>query len=176
MSKDHPGRISVHLAAPTGRVLLIAEGDVLIQLSQHDSAAQARAEGERRRAEHQPENPLLAEAKGQLDEYFAGERRRFDLPLAPRGTDFQLQVWDQLLEIPYGETRTYGDLAAAHGGPGAARAVGQANHNNPIGIIIPCHRVIGSGGKLVGYASGLERKKQLLELEGAEVTRQLELF
>ncbi len=86
---------------------------------------------------------------------------------APAGTPFQRDVWDALLAIPYGETRSYGELAAAVGKPGAARAVGRANHDNPIGVVIPCHRVIGAGGSLTGYAGGLERKRYLLELEGA---------
>ena len=108
--------------------------------------------------------PLL---RRQLGEYFAGERTAFELPLAPAGTPFQRIVWDALLAIPYGETRSYGELAAAVGKPGAARAVGRANHDNPIGVVIPCHRVIGAGGSLTGYAGGLDRKRYLLELEGA---------
>ena len=108
--------------------------------------------------------PLL---RRQLAEYFAGERTAFELPLAPAGTPFQRNVWDALLAIPYGETRSYGELAAAVGKPGAARAVGRANHDNPIGVVIPCHRVIGAGGALTGYAGGLDRKRYLLELEGA---------
>lgn len=103
--------------------------------------------------------------KTQLEEYFAGERRAFDLPLAPKGTAFQQKVWRALTEIPYGETRTYGEIAAAIGNPKAARAVGMANNKNPIGILIPCHRVIGADGKLVGYAGGMEKKAFLLELE-----------
>lgn len=103
--------------------------------------------------------------KNQLEEYFAGERRAFDLPLAPKGTAFQQKVWRALTEIPYGETRTYGEIAAAIGNPKAARAVGMANNKNPIGILIPCHRVIGADGKLVGYAGGMEKKAFLLELE-----------
>lgn len=103
--------------------------------------------------------------KTQLEEYFAGERRAFDLPLAPKGTAFQQKVWRALTEIPYGETRTYGEIAAAIGNPKAARAVGMANNKNPIGILIPCHRVIGADGKLVGYAGGMEKKAFLLKLE-----------
>ncbi|MDO4530376.1 MAG: methylated-DNA--[protein]-cysteine S-methyltransferase [Bacillota bacterium] len=101
----------------------------------------------------------------QLTEYFAGERREFDLPLQPMGTPFQQRVWEALQNIPYGETRTYGEIAKAIGKPGAARAVGMANHKNPIGILIPCHRVIGADGRLTGYAGGLEKKEFLLELE-----------
>ena len=108
---------------------------------------------------------LFTAAAGQLDAYFAGERTTFDLPLAPRGSDFQRRVWAALQEIPYGETESYGQLAEHIGSPGGARAVGLANGRNPIGIVIPCHRVIGSGGSLTGYGGGLERKKQLLDLE-----------
>lgn len=110
--------------------------------------------------------PLLRRAWNQLAEYFAGRRKEFDLPLAPEGTPFQHTVWKKLLDIPYGATATYGEIAAATGNPKASRAVGSANGRNPICIIIPCHRVIGSGGKLTGYAFGLERKTFLLELEG----------
>lgn len=115
--------------------------------------------------ENRGETPLLQEAVKQLAEYFAGQRQAFDLPLRPKGTAFQQQVWQQLLQIPYGETRSYGQIAAAVGRPKAARAVGSANHHNPIAIIIPCHRVIGADGKLVGYAGGVEYKANLLQLE-----------
>ena len=106
------------------------------------------------------------EARRQLDEYFAGKRRRFDLPLAPAGTDFQRRVWRALLEIPYGEAISYGELARRVGKPRAARAVGAANGANPIAIIIPCHRVVGASG-IGGYAGGLNIKRHLLSLEGA---------
>lgn len=111
------------------------------------------------------ETPLLQEAEEQLNEYFAGVRREFDLPLAPKGTPFQQAVWQQLLRIPYGEVRTYGQLAAALGKPKASRAVGGACHCNPICIIVPCHRVVGANGSLTGYAGGLDIKEYLLELE-----------
>ena len=111
------------------------------------------------------ETELILKCKNQLEEYFAGKRRNFDLPLVPKGTEFQQKVWKALTEIPYGETRTYGEIAAAVGNPKAARAVGMANNKNPIGIIIPCHRVVGANGKLVGYAGGMEKKEFLLELE-----------
>lgn len=114
------------------------------------------------------ETPLIRRAKEQLDAYFAGKRKAFDLPLAPRGTAFQQAVWGALREIPYGETRTYGQIAARIGMPGAGRAVGQANHRNPISIMIPCHRVIGTGGRLTGYGGGLEVKEKLLALERGE--------
>ena len=103
----------------------------------------------------------------QLGEYFAGRRRRFDLRLDLRGTAFQKRCWRELLKIPYGETRSYADIARAIGNPGAVRAVGLANGQNPIAIIVPCHRVIGSDGSLTGYGGGLETKRKLLELEGA---------
>ncbi len=111
-------------------------------------------------------SPLLEKAANQLREYFAGRRRNFDLPLAPQGTPFSQRVWAALLKIPYGETCSYGDIARAVGSPKAFRAVGMANNRNPIAIVIPCHRVIGSDGTLVGYGSGLDKKRWLLALEG----------
>lgn len=111
------------------------------------------------------ETPLLQEAEEQLNEYFAGVRREFDLPLAPKGTPFQKAVWAEMCRIPYGETRTYGQLAAAIGRPSACRAVGGACHSNPIAILQPCHRVVGRSGHLTGYAYGVEMKQYLLELE-----------
>ena len=110
-------------------------------------------------------SPLLEEAARQLQEYFAGCRREFFLPLAPRGTEFQRQVWHALEGIPYGETRTYGEIARAIGKPKACRAVGMANHRNPLSILVPCHRVVGADGSLTGYGGGLEAKQFLLELE-----------
>ena len=110
--------------------------------------------------------PLLRQAAAQLEEYFAGSRTAFDLPLAPKGTDFQRRVWDALREIPYGQTRSYGELAAALGNSKASRAVGMANNKNPLPIFIPCHRVIGSNGALTGYAWGMDIKARLLQLEG----------
>lgn len=118
----------------------------------------------------QGETPLLAEACRQLGQYFAGERRGFDLPLAPRGTAFQVKVWQALLTIPYGVTRTYRDIAELAGCPKGFRAVGMANHRNPISIIIPCHRVVGTGGSLTGYGGGLETKRFLLDLERRTLT------
>lgn len=101
----------------------------------------------------------------QITEYFFGKRKSFDLPIASKGTDFQKKVWQALCDIPYGETRSYKDIAIAVGNPKASRAVGMANNRNPIAIVVPCHRVIGSSGKLVGYAGGLETKEKLLALE-----------
>lgn len=103
----------------------------------------------------------------ELDQYFRGERREFSLPLDLRGTSFQLECWNALLKIPYGETRTYAEIARAIGHPTAFRAVGMANNRNPIAIIVPCHRVIASSGSLCGYGGGLDIKSKLLELEGA---------
>jgi len=108
---------------------------------------------------------LLQEASKQLQEYLDGKRKAFSLPLEAKGTPFQKRVWKELQRIPYGECISYGELAKRIGNPKAARAVGMANHNNPIGIIIPCHRVIGKNGKLVGYAGGMDKKAYLLELE-----------
>lgn len=111
----------------------------------------------------------FAETTRQLRAYFAGELEQFDLPLAPDGTPFQLKVWSQLCEIPYGETISYGELARRIGNPKASRAVGLANGSNPIPIVIPCHRVIGSNGKLTGYGGGLPIKEKLLALERRQV-------
>lgn len=111
------------------------------------------------------ETPLLKRAGTQLMEYLAGERKEFDLPLAFEGTEFQQAVWKALLAIPYGQTRSYGQIAAVIGKPKACRAVGMANNRNPIAIIVPCHRVIGANGGLVGYGSGLDIKEKLLNLE-----------
>ncbi|WP_165176680.1 methylated-DNA--[protein]-cysteine S-methyltransferase [Desulfovibrio sp. ZJ369] len=113
------------------------------------------------------ESPILRRARVQLEEYLAGRRKSFELPLAPRGTDFQRKVWEALTRIPYGETRSYKQIAEAVGCPRGCRAVGLANNRNPISIVIPCHRVIGADGRLVGYGGGLPLKKALLRLEGS---------
>jgi methylated-DNA-[protein]-cysteine S-methyltransferase len=119
---------------------------------------------------HGAPTPLLARATEQLNKYFAGERRGFDLPLAPTGTDFQLACWRALAEIPYGETRSYGEQAVRIGKPESIRAVGAANGANPIAIILPCHRVIGADGSLTGFGGGLETKRRLLDLEAGILT------
>lgn len=111
-------------------------------------------------------SPVINETIKQLTEYFEGKREDFNLPLAPEGTPFQKKVWKALQEIPYGETRSYQDIAVAVGNPKGCRAVGMANNRNPIPIIIPCHRVIGKNGKMVGYGGGLDKKMKLLKLEG----------
>ena len=115
--------------------------------------------------------PLLEEAARELDAYFQGRRRTFAVPLAPAGTPFQQRVWAELREIPFGATASYGEIAARIGNPRACRAVGMANHRNPIAILIPCHRGVGRSGSLVGYAGGLDIKRALLELEGAAQRR-----
>jgi methylated-DNA-[protein]-cysteine S-methyltransferase len=118
---------------------------------------------------------VIADTLQQLDEYFAGTRHEFDLPLAPRGTPFQLAVWNALLAIPYGETKSYAEIARSVGSPKAVRAVGQANGRNPIAIVVPCHRVIGSDQSLTGFGGGIERKQYLLGLEGSLLTPALDL-
>jgi methylated-DNA-[protein]-cysteine S-methyltransferase len=110
-------------------------------------------------------DPLLADAAAQLDAYFAGELEGFDLPLSPGGTEFQRRVWSAVAAIPYGTTTTYSALAASLGQPSACRAVGAANGRNPLPIVVPCHRVVGSAGALTGYGGGLARKRRLLDLE-----------
>ena len=121
------------------------------------------------RAADDPTDPVLAEAAGQLGAYFAGELREFDLALRPSGTPFQLTVWQALRRIPYGGTITYGELARRIGRPTAARAVGRANGQNPLPIVVPCHRVIGADGRLTGYAGGLDIKTALLAVESGQL-------
>lgn len=114
--------------------------------------------------------PVLDEARRQLDEYFARRRETFDLPLVPEGTPFQLEAWKALLTIPYGQTVSYGKQARRIGRPNAARAVGAANGRNPIAIVVPCHRVVGSGGQLIGFGGGLANKARLLDFEKGQLT------
>ena len=146
--------------SPIGELTVVAADGALVGLymTGHRPTPDPESFGER-------VDDALPAATAQLAEYFAGERTAFDLPLAPRGTAFQQAVWAALRDIPYGETRSYGELAAALGRPGASRAVGLANGRNPISIVVPCHRVVGAGGKLTGYAGGMERKSWLLALE-----------
>lgn len=118
-------------------------------------------------------NLLLEEVRNQLNQYFGGKRKIFDVPFLPRGTEFQRQVWQALQEVPFGETASYADIAKVIGNPNAVRAVGMANHYNPIAIIIPCHRIIGSNGKLTGYAGELWRKEWLLKHEGLSIKNDL---
>lgn len=121
-------------------------------------------------------DPLLARAAAELHEYLAGERRSFDVPLATRGDSFQEQVWTKLTEIPFGHTTTYGDVAEALGDKSLAQRVGQAVGRNPLCVFIPCHRVVGAGGRLTGYAGGLARKRTLLELEEPSMAKEGRLF
>lgn len=116
-------------------------------------------------------HPVLRRAKRELSDYFAGRRKRFTVALDPQGTPFQRAVWKQIAKVGYGETITYGELARRAGRPGSARAAGAATGRNPIGIIVPCHRIMGSSGALTGYAGGLGRKRALLALEGADLDR-----
>jgi len=151
------------MISPVGELTLIASDAGLVAvLWENDDPARVRLGEVQDRADH----PVLARTATQLAEYFVGERRAFDLPLDFRGTDFQKSVWAQLLTIPFGETRSYGELARALGNPTASRAVGAANGRNPISIIAPCHRVVGASGSLTGFAGGLETKAFLLKLEG----------
>lgn len=147
--------------SPLGRLLLAGDEQGL-QLLHMDPAAPGQLAPGWQQADGQ-----LDEAVRQLDEYFAGRRQRFALRLAPQGTAFQREVWAALLEIPYGRTTCYAELARRIGRPKAMRAVGAANGANPIAVIVPCHRVIGRDGSLTGYAGGLARKELLLRLEGA---------
>lgn len=151
-----------------GRLLLFSDGRALKKVTFLSSLENKAL------VEYEPtSDDVLKEACRQLDEWFAGERQEFDLPLAPDGTEFQQQVWQALQKIPYGTTCSYGDLARQLGRPSASRAVGAANGQNPIALIIPCHRVIGADGSLTGYAFGIERKKKLLNFEAQH---QLRLF
>lgn len=146
--------------SPTGRLLLAADEGGLRMVSFADGRTPAHAEASWKKG-----GVALREPVRQLRAFFAGDLQRFDLPLAPEGTEFQRRVWHELQQIPYGETISYGELARRVGNPAASRAVGLANGSNPIAIIIPCHRVIGSNGKLTGYGGGLENKRWLLDFE-----------
>lgn len=147
---------------PVGPIVLVADGDSLagVYMREHRHAPEVTQFG--------PEiadDPFLVGVARQLSEYFAGEREMFDVPVSPRGTDFQRLVWDGLREIPYGQTWTYAQLARHIGQPTASRAVGLANGRNPVSIVVPCHRVVGSDGSLTGYGGGLDNKRALLDLE-----------
>ncbi|WGK88582.1 methylated-DNA--[protein]-cysteine S-methyltransferase [Pseudomonas migulae] len=152
------------MASPVGELKLVANGSRLAAiLWENDKPNRVRL-GPMNEAAN---NPVLVRAVQQLQEYFAGTRNRFDLELDFAGTDFQKKVWQALLTIPFGETRSYSQIAEQIGNPSAVRAVGAANGKNPISIIAPCHRVIGASGKLTGFAGGLEAKELLLTLEGS---------
>ena len=147
-----------YLNTPIGALRLVSNGAQLVNIE---------FEGQYRATDDiEISDAVLAVCADQLTGYFAGKRRHFELPLAARGTPFQQSVWDALADIPYGELRTYRDIARAIGNPAAVRAVGAANGRNPLPIVVPCHRVIGSNGTLTGFAGGLEAKRFLLQLEG----------
>lgn len=151
-----PVKAALTFETPVGAMTLVEQDGALIRTDFH-SPLPPDAEA--------VETPLLAQAHQQLKEYFAGTRQSFDLPLAPVGTPFQRRCWDALCAIPYGETLTYGEEAVKIGNPKACRAVGMANHYNPLSVLIPCHRVIGKNGALVGYGNGLPVKRWLLDME-----------
>ena len=148
------------IKTPIGIITIKEKNNKIIELQLNSNLVQPIKENEQIK-----ETPLLIEAEKQLTEYFNKTRTKFDLPLAPQGTDFMKRVWKELIKIPYGETRTYKQIAQKIGNEKASRAVGMANNKNPIPIIIPCHRVIGANNKLVGYALGLDKKEFLLDLE-----------
>lgn len=148
-----------YLDTPIGRLCLLSNGAQLVKIEFEGSYSTNDA--------LELSDAVLTACAAQLTAYFAGKRRRFELPLAAQGTPFQQSVWDALADIPYGELRSYRDIARGIGNPAAVRAVGAANGRNPLPIVVPCHRVIGSNGTLTGFAGGLEVKKYLLELEGA---------
>ena len=151
--------------SPLGELLLLGDGDVL-----HGLHMQAGDRPTRIQAAWRRDDSAFAEGRRELAEYFAGERTSFDVRLHLEGSAFQRTVWHALTEIPYGETISYGELARRIGQPDRARAVGAANGQNPIAVIVPCHRVIGANGKLVGYGGGLDNKRRLLELEAGVLT------
>lgn len=156
-----------YYACPYGWVEIGYEDGAITRISSVKEQGQgANQEGVR--------SELSDRAFAQLSEYFEGKRKVFDLPLKLNGTKFQIAVWNALLDIPYGETRSYQQIASAVGSPKACRAVGMANRNNPIWIVVPCHRVIGADGSLTGYAGGVEMKRSLLELEQKERWREEE--
>jgi methylated-DNA-[protein]-cysteine S-methyltransferase len=152
------------IASPLGPILAAAEKGAIIGLwFEGQKYYPDIPEGWRENAA----SPPIARCRKQLDEYFAGKRERFDLPLAPRGTQYQQRIWREIAAIPFGKTLSYAELAKRAGNGDAARAAGAATGRNPVSIVIPCHRVVGSKGALTGYAGGLDRKTRLLGLEGA---------
>jgi len=153
-----------YLESPVGSLLLAGDGKSLHLIGFPDGKAAKKPQTDWLRR-----NDVFQQEKEQLSAYFAGDLQQFDLALTPQGTPFQQLVWQALLQIPYGETRSYGEIAAVIGQPAASRAVGAANGLNPLPIVIPCHRVIGSTGKLVGFGGGLATKEHLLALERASV-------
>jgi methylated-DNA-[protein]-cysteine S-methyltransferase len=156
--------------SPIGPLALAGRGQLLTNLRMVNQTY------EPNRTNWMPDDRAFPDAVQQLEAYFAGERTDFDLELSLAGSEFKRRVWQALLTIPYGETRSYGEIAEQIGASGAARAVGLANGRNPIAIIVPCHRVIGASGSLTGYGGGLERKQSLLELERRRQSVTLSLF
>lgn len=151
--------------SPVGILKLVASDEALVAiLWEKEKLGRVRLD----EMELSNKHPILVKTETQLKEYFKGQRKVFDLPLAAIGTSFQQQVWNELCEIPFGETRSYGELATKMGSPKASRAVGAANGKNPISIVVPCHRVIGKNGKLTGFAGGLGVKEILLKLESKQ--------
>ena len=151
---------------PLGAMIAVAEGGKLAALDFRDAKY---APGIGEDWIEDPACAPLRDCAAQLAEYFAGERGRFDLPLGARGTPFQKRIWRAIAKVPYGEAITYAELARRAGSPGSARAAGAATGRNPLAIVVPCHRIVGTGGALTGYAGGLARKERLLALEGALV-------
>lgn len=151
-------------ASPLGTLFAIAAGGALTGIYFDGQRYAPAIPGEWR---EDPAHAPLAECARQLAEYFEGKRQCFDLPLTPDGTEFQRRVWREIARIPFGATLSYAELAARAGAPGAARAAGAATGRNPLSIVVPCHRVVGSSGSLTGYAGGIERKARLLAIEGA---------
>ncbi len=149
-----------YLHTPIGVLRLVCEDEHLTRIEFENQYSD---DGEQESAD-----PVLDDCARQLDDYFSGRRQQFALPLAPGGTPFQQSVWNELREIPYGESRSYREIARAIGNPAAVRAVGAANGRNPLPIVVPCHRVIGSDGRLTGFAGGLKAKSFLLKLEGQD--------
>ncbi|MCK6402414.1 MAG: methylated-DNA--[protein]-cysteine S-methyltransferase [Sphaerotilus natans subsp. sulfidivorans] len=168
MATPLPSLFWTALDTPLGTMILAARGrDELAALAGAWFVGQRHFDGPQADWQRDDDHPLLREAATQLHDWHAGRRIDFDLPLAPEGSAFQQSIWQALSRIPHGRTCSYGDLAAAVGRPGAARAVGAATGRNPLSILVPCHRLVGRDGALTGYAGGLERKRQLLAFEAA---------
>ena len=157
--------MEIVIDSPLGNIKLVEKNDRLTELSFTEDSLTS-----------MQENFFLKDAANQIEEYFSNKRKEFDLPLEPVGTEFQLKVWHELLNIPFGTTASYQEIANRLGDPKSIRAAASANGKNPLAIIIPCHRVIGSHGEMTGYAGGIQRKKDLLSLEGAEVMSQMNIF
>jgi methylated-DNA-[protein]-cysteine S-methyltransferase len=158
--------------SPVGKLKLIASASALVGvLWERKNTNRVTLDAQN----HDPHHPTLVEAERQLSEYFSGKRTQFDLPLDPRGTEFQKKVWRSLRQIPFGETKSYAEIARTIGSPRASRAVGAANGKNPLSIVVPCHRVIGANGALTGFGGGIEAKAQLLALEARAGVRLLRL-